>query len=152
MNEYDVFWINEEFSYHYFYKSGILYRFLNSYQNNKDRMDLSTQFRYITYTFPEEILHAHLRKPDPFREILQTKHNQFTLYQNEQSVVLYIYEHYLKFQCETLHDAEDLLFPILREFHPYLFIMNVNKQDYGWLSPSTKRNELKTKQLLYSYR
>ena len=44
LNKYYVFWIKEEFAYHYFYKNDILYRFLNAYQ---EKQKISNQKRLI---------------------------------------------------------------------------------------------------------
>ena len=151
LDKYYVYSIKEEFAYHYFYKSDILFRFLNLYQENKSRLDLSTQYQYITNDFPEDALISHLRKFYPHKISIQIERNEIIIYNNDQSIKLHIHKKHLEFYCETLYDAEDLLFPILRIFHPLLFIMSTNNIDYGWISPIMNRNEFKNRPKLYSY-
>lgn len=152
LNEYLVFWIKEEFAYHYFYKNDILYRFLKLYQKNKDRQDLSTQYDYITNNFPRHTLVSHLKRFHPNRVHIQKQSNQFEIYNETQYMALHIHKRHLKFYCETLYDAEELLFPTLRLFQPLLFVMGKKDQeDYGWISPVTKNRKYNNGQVLYSY-
>lgn len=148
MIEYNVFWIKEEFAYHYFYKSDILYRFIKSYQNNKSRQDLSSQYNYITNVFPKNTLVSHLHQDKQIQ--IAMKDYQLKIYNKERHIYLQIEEKYLTFYCHSLHDAEELLFPSLRLFHPLLFVVGTYVEDYGWIT-SIVKNNYKLRQVLYSY-
>lgn len=151
MNEYTGFWIKEEFAYHYFHKSDILYRFIRDYQQDKNRNDLAMQYYYITNSFSKSSLISHIKRYRQHRTNIETVGDQLKIHKNMQAMSLHIHEKHLKFRCETLHDAEDLLFPALRLFHPFLFIIENNLENYGWISPITMNREYKKEQVLYSY-
>jgi len=150
LNEYFVFWIKKEFAFHYFHKSGILYRFIIEYCENSGRQDLSEQFLYITNDFPKARLINYIREHVNSNINISIDQNKISLNQNGQFVTLYIYEKYIKFYCNTLHEAEYLLFPMLRAFNPHLFIAGNNIQNYGWITPVLKKNLNNNRQILYS--
>lgn len=151
LNKYLVYWIKEEIAYYYFYKNDILHRFLTSYQEDKDRRDLSIQYDYITNKVPVNMFISHLYRS---HHNVQAKNNkkEFEIYKHQQYLTLHIHEKHLTFHCESLVDAEELLFPILRIFQPLLFVMNeTNQTEYGWISPVTKNRKYNRGQTLYSY-
>lgn len=138
MNKYSVYWIKHDVAEDYFYKVDILYRFLKSYQINQDRQDLSTQFRYITYNFCAEELTKHIKLYNQQASIKNHyKISEITLYENSHYILLHICDSHLTFMSRSLQDAEDMLFPMLRAFHPALFIMSHTENNYGWISPMT---------------
>lgn len=149
MRTYIGYWMKEEVACHYFHKSEILYRFLRDYQLNSAGENLAMQYRYITDYITVPQLIDHLKKQT--KHHISKKENQLQIGGIAQSVSLHIDEKHLKFRCETLHDAEALLFPLLRTFHPYLFIIEDNLANYGWITPITMNREYKKEQVLYSY-
>ncbi|PAV29375.1 hypothetical protein CIL05_10925 [Virgibacillus profundi] len=152
MYTYSVYWINEEVAKHYFHKSDILYRFLRDYQNNPDRIDLITQFEYITNSFSEKKLVTHFKKQ--YREqkvLIKINSPRIEIYKDTTSISLHISEKQLEFRCKTLQDAEEILFPILRKFQPILFITGINIDNYGWISPVIISSNYQEKQVLYSH-
>lgn len=152
MNEYLVFWIKEEFAFHYFYKNDVLYRFLVLYQKNKDRQDLLTQYDHITNVLPKHTIISHLKRFHPNRVSSKYHSNQLEINYETQHLTLYVYKKHLRFYCKTLQDAEELLFPTLRLFQPFLFVMGKKSRgDYGWISPVTKKRKYNNGQVLYSY-
>lgn len=76
--------------------------------------------------------------------------HQFEIQKDDSFVFLQLHEHYLTFYCDTISDAENILFPFLRLFHPYLFVVGISVDDYGWMTPVTK-NHSPSRQVLYSY-
>lgn len=139
MNKYSIYWIKQEVAEDYFYKGDILYRFLKSYQNDKSRQDLSTQFRYITYDFCENELAEHIKVYNQHVSIKSHYSNQeVTLCKNDQYILLHVSDSHLTCMSRSLHEAEEMLFPILRMFHPLLFIISHTENNYGWISPLTK--------------
>ena len=148
MNKYTIYWIKQEIAQHYFFKCDILYRFLTSYQDNKNRQDLSIQYRYITHDFDKSHLAEHIKAYDDHLSIKTHQNDQgMTLYKNNQYMLLHIDQSYLTCICTSLHDAEDMLFPILRTFHPLFFIISHTENKYGWISPITN-SKFKDRQVL----
>ncbi|WP_339215153.1 sporulation inhibitor of replication protein SirA [Ornithinibacillus sp. FSL M8-0202] len=150
MKEYTVYWIKEEFAKHYYYKSDILYRFIKEYHLNQFRNDLHMQFHYITENFPKDALTSQLwRQPKNTLGKINSC-EMLELGNKREFITLQIEEKHIKFRCETLQDAEALLFPTLRRFHPYLFIINSEYENYGWISPAKTITAYNNDQVLYS--
>lgn len=151
MNEYTIFWVIDEIADHYFHKSDYLYRFFKDFQNNKERNDLKIQYDYMTNNFPEETLISHMERYNENGSMLQIKGPQVEIYKKTQYIALHISKKHLKFCCETLQDAEELLFPVLRQFQLSLFIIGENTHNYGWISPILASSKYQSEQVLYSY-
>jgi hypothetical protein len=150
MKEYKIYWIKEEFARHYYYKSDILYRFLREFHSQKYRVDLVSQFDFITESFPKDSLTLQLlRKPQ--NKLQNEKNIDIVDIKDKHSLIsLHIEEKQIKFRCETLQDAETLLFPSLRQFHPFLFIIDDDYENYGWISPVRTSIGYNNEQVLYS--
>lgn len=152
MNEYYVYCIKEEVAEGYFYKYDLLYRFLKSFQENNERIDLSRQFNYITIEYPFNLLTyilPNLKKVPSIQMIKKDK--QIDLYTKSGNISVFLHKNYLKVHCSTLQEAETILFPALKLFYPYLFIMGTNVDEYGWISPHVLHNSyFLEKQTLYS--
>lgn len=149
MREYTVYWIKDEFVRHYYYKNDILFRFFKEHLLDQSRIDLTTQFHFITESFPNDMI---------LKEISEDKHffqcnidgNLVEIRDAYSYITLHIDEKQIKFRCETLQDAEALLFPILKRFHPNLFIMENNYDNFGWISPARMSISYNNEQVLYS--
>ncbi|MFA1822156.1 sporulation inhibitor of replication protein SirA [Virgibacillus oceani] len=149
MYTYSIYCIKEEFANHYFHKSDILYRFILSYQINKARKDLQMQFNYITHYFSYEKLISHMEKYYfNTNTKLHINGSYITISQNGDCISLLIKEKDIEFRCNTLQEAEELIFPMLRRYQPLLFITGVN--DFGWISPVLYANKDEINHLLYS--
>lgn len=150
MKEYKVYWIKEEFAKHYYYKCDILFRFLKEHYYNQLRNDLLMQFNFITENFPKDPLISQLiRQP---KNTLRREYSmdKLEIGNKREFISLHIEEKHIKFRCETLQDAEALLFPTLRRFHPYLFIIDNDYENYGWISPAKISTAYNNDQVLYS--
>ena len=148
MKEYSIYLIKEEFAKHYYYKSDILYRFLREYHIKQSRKDLVTQFNFITESFPKDSLLSQLLRQS--KNTFNKKRNGgiIELGNKHSFISLHIDEKQIKFRCETLQDAESLLFPVLRRFHPFIFIIDNQYENFGWISPV--RTSYNVEQVLYS--
>lgn len=151
MQEYSIFWVIDEIAKHYFHKSHLLYLFYRDFQNDPDREDLKRQKDYITKRFLKEILTSHIKNNYEKRSNLNIKDSEIEIYKDKQYIALHISEKHLKFRCKTLGDAEELLFPALRQFQLNLFIIGENTSNYGWISPILATSEYPDEQVLYSY-
>jgi Sporulation inhibitor of replication protein SirA len=145
-----VYLIKEEFATHYYYKSDILYRFLLEYHDKQSRHDLFTQFHFITKSFPKDSLISQLIR-QPKNTLHKEKKSEIIELGNKHSyIALHIYEKHIKFRCETLQDAEELLFATLRRFYPYIFIVDNHYENYGWISPVRTSSVYNNDEVLYS--
>lgn len=151
LNHYSIYWIKEEFAHHFYYKSNVLYQFIKEYENNKNRGDLKNQFAYITMEFRKPLLISHLKENYPENTELKAAGDGLQICRDMQYISLHIHNKHLNFRSEMLQDAEELLFPALRQFQSYLFIAGNDLENYGWISPVTRRKKDIEKQMLYSY-
>lgn len=151
LNEYVVYWIKEPFAHRYFKKSDILFRFLKEYEKNKERQDLLLQFKYITKKFPIDVIMKHFNGYRYGHRVHSHYSSQkMDIYNEGNTLSLWVKSHRLVFQCPSLDVAELELLPILREFHPYLFIANIETNEFGWISPILSSEQFKNEQVLYS--
>jgi hypothetical protein len=151
MSHYSIYWIRKEFAYRYYYKSGILYRFLKEYQHNLNSTELKDQYNFITNTFPAASLITHIKNTLQHRLNLTINDKHLEIFNDHaQAISLHIHEKHINFRCEMLHDAENMLFPTLRSFHPFLFIVGNDLDNYGWISPVSKERVCTDGQVLYS--
>lgn len=150
MDEYSIYWMKDGIAFHYFHKSGILYRFLKQYRQNKERSELKMQYDYITNHFVREDLIAHFKKFQSNQLAIRINGNNVQIERNEQAITLQIYDKHLQFRCCTLKDAEELLFPILRDFESSLFVAGNNIVNYGWISPLKSSKKYHTREVLFS--
>ncbi|WP_284140046.1 MULTISPECIES: sporulation inhibitor of replication protein SirA [unclassified Virgibacillus] len=147
MQSYSIYWIKEEFAVHYFYKSDLLYRFLKAYEQDKEREDYALQYEFITNEFDADLILSHLR--DNIE--VQKRSNAHQLSTDSRCLTLHMRKKQIKFQCQTIHEAENMLFPFLRQVHPYLFVIGNNPVRYGWISPSLLNSKHIAEEVLYSY-
>lgn len=152
MNHFSVYWLKNEFLEHFFYKGDILYRFISSYHHNKTEEYLNRQFNYVMNSLDNSQLISCIEQFKPPQTNILIDNDKLDIYNNSQYISLHIYEKHLIFCCTSLEDAEQLLFPILRKYYPFLFVISHNTHTYGWLSPVTYNLTKKDGQLLYSYR
>ncbi|MFD1037892.1 sporulation inhibitor of replication protein SirA [Virgibacillus byunsanensis] len=149
MKNYTIYWIQEEIGNHFFHKCDVLYRFFKTYENENNRVDLNGQFRYITKDVPKELVRAYIKNYYRNTNSIKMNGDTIEIYTDRQYISLHIHQKHIKFQCDMLHEAESLLFPTLRAFQPFLFI--IGNENYGWISPVTKKREQKLEQVLYSF-
>lgn len=151
MDNYDVYWIKKEVAYHYFQRNSVLYQFIKEYKQKSDRPDLKRQFEYITRTFPINKLANHIIEIYQKCNIeIKGSTNSLEIIDNRYNIALHMNEKHLEFRCKTLFDAEQLLLPVLRSFHPFLFIMCEEMDNYGWITPIVWNEKRINEQVLYS--
>lgn len=153
MYEYTVYWIRDEIANHYFHKSDILYRFLKDYQLNSHRLDLQKQFIYITNKFVKDIMISHIEKQIERKESTEINVNgtYMEIKSKRHFIMLRISDRQLIFHSHSLQDAEELLFPLLRQIQPFLFVVGNTINNYGWISPMKLPRNTIENQVLYSW-
>ncbi|WP_047981180.1 sporulation inhibitor of replication protein SirA [Ornithinibacillus contaminans] len=150
MKEYTVYWIKEEFAKHYYYKNDILFRFIREYQTKRVRKDLVMQFNFITEDVPVDLILPKLAMQQGKNGSGYFDENPIQLVGTHNDITLHIAKKHLKFRCETLQNAEAVLFPMLRQIHPYIFIIDYQSENFGWISPARINIAYTTEQVLYS--
>ncbi|MGJ9460485.1 sporulation inhibitor of replication protein SirA [Oceanobacillus sp. CF4.6] len=152
MNEYSIYWIEEEVAKSYFHKSDILLRFLKEYEAEPSRSDLKSQYLYITRQVQYQEIISHLNNLAPKNITVHSVGQIIHIKRKDQSILVQIENGLLNFKCKNLQEAVMLLFPIIRDFYPYLFVKGKNVPNYGWISPIIQKNSDRVRQVLYSYR
>ncbi|WP_085992112.1 sporulation inhibitor of replication protein SirA [Oceanobacillus senegalensis] len=150
MYMYSIYWIREEIANHYFHKSDILYRFFKEYENTPRRSDLKNQYNFITHFFHIDSLMTHIKNHLKKHMKVHTNGTYMEIYSGKQYISLHISEKQIKFRCESLQDAEELLFPILRLYQPYMFVVGDSYRNFGWISPVKMPRDEQKNQVLYS--
>jgi len=154
LKEYHIYYIKDEFADHYYFKCDLLFRFIQAYHEEKDRPDLASQFNYITNKFPEDLIQAiksKLKRTSSYF-VDNESPNCLKIQSGNRQLILFIYKEEMIMQCDSLHDAEVILFPSLRGVYPCLFIIGPLVNEYGWISPEiNKFPSLEKEEVLYSY-
>ncbi|MFD1850288.1 sporulation inhibitor of replication protein SirA [Oceanobacillus bengalensis] len=151
MYEYSIYWIREEIASHYFHKSDILYRFFGEYQDNSNRIDLRKQYLYITNRFSKNTMISHISMHLKDNVNFHMKGSSMEIYTDRQYISLHISEKQLKFRSGSLQDAEEILFPVLRIFQPFLFVIGNTDEKYGWITPVKLPKAERENRVLYSW-
>lgn len=149
MYTYSIFCVKAEIANLYFYKTGILYRFLKEFRENRRCAYLQLQYQYITELLTLEIISSYINLSDLDVKI-EKREEYLKLYWQDKSLSIYEDDRHVKFTCQSLQDAEDFLFPILRKLPLYFFVTRNSMRDYGWLS-FVRNKKSKEKQILYSF-
>ncbi|RDW17752.1 sporulation inhibitor of replication protein SirA [Oceanobacillus chungangensis] len=152
MYEYSIYRIREEIANHYYHKSDILYRFLKEYEKNKELLYLHGQFLYITNKFTQKKIELYLNKYLAKTISYITEQSKIKIFNEKQSITLHLNKYCINFRCESLHDAEEFLFPVLRKYDSLLFVIGNQHVNYGWISPISKLNTDHGNLVLYSSR
>ncbi|HLR63059.1 MAG TPA: sporulation inhibitor of replication protein SirA [Lentibacillus sp.] len=152
MNHYSIYWIKEEFARFFYYRSDILCRFIKSYHRQQNREDLEKQFQYITMDMPANLLISHILKNQSSNVRIENKEEFLVIDEGTRNISLHIEQKRINFRGDIIHDAESLLFPALRSYQPYFFVVGELEFDFGWVSPVLQlKGTDKARQVLYSY-
>ncbi|KGX93319.1 hypothetical protein N781_11695 [Pontibacillus halophilus JSM 076056 = DSM 19796] len=141
MREYSIYWVEEEFAYHYFHKTSVLYDFFASYKENPQLDQMKSQFRFVTKYIPLELIVEHVSKrisnsvhlsfyPEQSKLRLKKGHQKIELIQASGREI--------KLYAENIHQAEVLIFDYLRSFHHSFFISDEAYNQFGWIAPIKK--------------
>ncbi|GEN30518.1 hypothetical protein HNQ35_001149 [Cerasibacillus quisquiliarum] len=150
MRIYSIYWIKETFTKHFFYKSDIVYRFIKTYHATK-RDDLVKQFHYITHSFSQTKVHSQLNKHLSNNYQIQYEGNSIMISSSDKTITLYIFEKYIVLYCQSLADAETILFPIFRLLDFNFFILSHTHHHFGWMSSlMDKKDKISRNEVLYS--
>ncbi|MHA6251202.1 sporulation inhibitor of replication protein SirA [Oceanobacillus sp. CAU 1775] len=148
MYTYSVFCIRSEIVTHYYYKTGILYRFLKEFKENRKPSYLQLQYNFITEPLTLDLISSSLQYTNEGID-WDKRDNYLKMYRNNGHLSIYKDERHLEFSCDSIEEAEEFLFPMLRRLPLHFFVVNNTIKDYGWLTLD-KNNYLEIKQILYS--
>jgi len=149
MPKYTIIRVRGEIARHYFQKSDLLYRFLLTYKYNHHKDYLQRQHSFVTRCISPEKIMGQIQ--DMYESQLIMRGNNIEISSGHNKIALHISKKQIKFCCETMQDAETLLFPALRKVYPYLFVVCEDYVNYGWISPISNKEQEKQEQVLYSY-
>lgn len=149
--EYTIIRVKEEIACYYFQKSDLLYRFLMNYRNNNENGYLKRQYTFITKFFSHEKVMYQLKRLNWDLPGIVKKGSKVEVGSEQNNITLQISKKHIRFWCDTMQDAEALLFPALRMVYPYLFVVCEDYANYGWVSPISNKEQQKQEQVLYSY-
>src|SRR5699024_5430326 len=121
MYTYSIFCVKAEIADHYYYKTGILYRFFKEFQENPNYNYLKLQYRYITEPLTLEMISSQLHRSDKRIE-QEIRGKSIKLYYEDKTLVIYEDERHVKLSCASLEYAEACFLPILRQLPLYFFI------------------------------
>lgn len=150
LNTYSIYPIKSEFAERYYFRSGILYRFFKQYHENNKNQVIDNQFNEITSFFSPKELNTKIKSLYNNKATVKDGNNSIEIEQDKHCISLHICEKQIEFRCDMLQDAEVLLFPILQLFHPSLFVLDNNLNNYGWISPVKKLKDQLNEEVLYS--
>jgi len=145
MYTYSIFSVEPKIAAQYFYKSGILYRFLQEFKRNRDHNHLQLQYKYAIASLNLSMIEEYIGKLNveiDKRDVVMKVHWE------GKSLTIFEDDRHLEIRSETIADLEEFLFPVLRDSPHYYFVIRNQMKDYGWLS--LQKNTRLSKQLLYS--
>jgi len=151
MNEYAIYWIEENVAKNYYHKSDLLHRFFLECAEKEDEIIIRKQFRFITRKIHFYKFAMHLKtfsSPDIYVKRIG---NRVLVKKGEESLCLYIENGELILRCHHLAVAVSLLFPILEDIHPYFFVQGKDTPQYGWISPKSIKELNDESQVLYNF-
>ncbi|MFD1413522.1 sporulation inhibitor of replication protein SirA [Oceanobacillus jeddahense] len=151
MNEYAIYWIEENVAKNYFHKSDLLHRFFLECAEKKDEIIIRKQFRYITRKIHFYKFAMHLKTFSSPDINVKRIGNRVLVKKGEEALCLYIENGELILKCNHLVTAMSLLFPVLEDIHPYFFVQGKDTSQYGWISPKPIKAQEDESQVLYNF-
>ncbi|KGX87566.1 sporulation inhibitor of replication protein SirA [Pontibacillus litoralis] len=142
MREYVMYWIKDEYSVHYFYKTNILFQFLKEWRDDKHHSIYHKQFYEITNALPIDTLIQSITRKlrQPVELCFDENEASFLIHHNGKVVQLTQKDdREIRLYAENLLQAEEMLFHALRTFHPAFFIIDTTYSHYGWIAPIKNR-------------
>ncbi|MBM6618344.1 sporulation inhibitor of replication protein SirA [Bacillus suaedaesalsae] len=143
MREYTIFWIEEEFAYHYFGREGMFYRLFKEVHELPQQNDsiLTKQMEYITKSIPG----IHINQ---FIEIEMSKNGNYevtkeghclTLQNGKSKARLFVNERSIMLVGVGNYEAEMIFFDLLRKWDSRFLAIDFVQKRFGWISPVKQR-------------
>ncbi|QDP40285.1 sporulation inhibitor of replication protein SirA [Radiobacillus deserti] len=148
MLEYLIYWIKPEFSSHYFYRSGIMYRFFQEYESSYNDY-LQLQFDFVTRRFPIQDVIWLLQKEFPQFQWQRDGSLMRGTFRGKQ-LSMYASSRRLYVSTEDYQLADQVLFQTLKKYDSSFFVIEKHTSNYGWVAPIKQRKLALSTQLLYS--
>lgn len=149
MYTYSIFSVKAKIAAHYFYKTGVVYRFLKEYRDGPNYKYLQSQYNYVIEPITLSAVASYLQRLD-IDVKMEKRDSYMKVYWEDKSMTIYEDGHHLEVTCTSIEDVEDFFFPILRKSPGYFFVISNRLKDFGWLS--VKNNRMMSNQILYSFR
>ncbi|WP_188205890.1 sporulation inhibitor of replication protein SirA [Alkalibacillus aidingensis] len=143
MYQYSLYFFKSIYAVHFYYKVDILYRFLSQYHYGKlqDRSSLKQVGFVLEEINIEEITQHFLSHHLDYvieRSVNQECH-ELTIKGNGQEMKVVQNGYAIDVYADSLIDADQLFFRYIKEYHPYVFVVNFEAQECGWILPLAKK-------------
>src|SRR5699024_9696483 len=102
MKVYSIYFIQKEFALHFNQKSEILYRFIQSYQRQRQNKELEKQFHYITLDVSKQQFMKHLQESIRKNVKITVNNEQIELSEKGLFITLELEKKAIKIYCQSL--------------------------------------------------
>ncbi|KAA0547842.1 sporulation inhibitor of replication protein SirA [Bacillus sp. BGMRC 2118] len=143
VREYTIFWIEEEFAYHYYGREGMFYRlFKELYDGTQAHHSiLIKQMEYITKSIPgihiNQFINIELSNNMNY-EVTKEGHC-LTLQNGKSKARLLVNERSISLVGEGNYEAEMIFFDLLRKWDSRFLAIDFMQKRFGWVSPIKQR-------------
>lgn len=148
MYTYSIFSIKSKIAKHYFYKTGILYRFINEFKERPNFKYIQLQYNYVVEPLNLDDIANYIQEKDA-RLIIDKRNTYLKIYWEGKTMTIYEDDRHLEVTCSSIEDVEEFFFPALRKSPHFYFVISNSLKDYGWLS--VKNNRMLDNPILYSF-
>lgn len=148
LETYHVYYMKEKVAQHFYYKSELLFQFLKTYHRKRTKKEVQNQFCYVTKEINVERCTSFLQDLARYVYVSEVKPNHFYLHDAGKSVDIHVENTHITITCDSIHDAEHLLFEPLRSFPIHVFVAHAHKNISGWISTLKQDRQLKSNQAL----
>lgn len=145
---YNVYSMKRKVAHHFYYKSDLLFSFLKAYNKKSCKEVLMNQFSYVTNNIEVRKIINYIKHISDYVQTTEIHPNYFQISNGAKSVYMHVLETHFIIKCDSIYDAEELLFEPLRLFPSHLFVVHAEKHIYGWISTLRNAHSRKSKQTL----
>ncbi|GAA0461989.1 sporulation inhibitor of replication protein SirA [Alkalibacillus silvisoli] len=141
MYQYSLYFFKPIYAIHFYYKVDVIYRFLWQYHNGNNT-DTSTlkQVNSVLEEFHIEDIHKHLSNPKFINDLDIRVENKELLIDSEKLNMKVVQNGFaVDIYTDSLIDADELFFQYIKEYHPYVFVVNFASRECGWILPLAKK-------------
>ncbi|MBO8155137.1 MAG: sporulation inhibitor of replication protein SirA [Bacillaceae bacterium] len=138
MDKLSLFWLKDDFAFHYYHKSDLLYHFFSQYHSNPFDSVYKKQFQFITRDLPRDQIIQHIKARLGSRYFVHNDKRKIDIQYDYIQLSIECYDKEWIIHCSSLQEAEIMFFEALRGYHSTFFVVNFEEDQYGWLSPVKK--------------
>ncbi|GEN45010.1 sporulation inhibitor of replication protein SirA [Alkalibacillus haloalkaliphilus] len=141
MYQYSLYFFKPTYAIHFYYKVDVLYRFLDQYRKGKYTDD--TTQRQVSFVLEYVILndvYEHLTSQKFSHKLdVKAENNELIIKSDSLDMKAVRNGYAIDVYANSLIDADQLFFQYIKEFHPYVFVVNFDSRECGWILPLAKK-------------